>query len=303
MTRIESVTADECERALAYVLAPDNGDSPAARTHVQAFLKYMNACNLDWSAWRGGRRKHETAWLFVLYLPGNTAIAMFSPPTMATIHPRDQLEIVRAGLRSIAERKLYYTQALVAPEAREKREILHDAGFKHLTQLLYLQRGVSTPKSSSSQYGDAVWRSYSARTHAAFAQILLDTYQDSADCPELSDLRPIDAVIASHKASGLFDPDLWEIIEIDGEAAGCLLLSPHTQGALMEIVYLGTARRWRRRGVGGLLIRRSLESGRSIKMREVTAVVDIRNTPARQLYTRFGFKPTTARDAYIHIDD
>ena len=56
----------------------------------------------------------------------------------------------------------------------------------------------------------------------------------------------------------------------------------------------------RRRGVGDLLLRRALQRCRESESRELTAVVDERNAPARQLYVRFGFMPIAAREAYIH---
>jgi ribosomal protein S18 acetylase RimI-like enzyme len=68
----------------------------------------------------------------------------------------------------------------------------------------------------------------------------------------------------------------------------------------MEVVYLGVAPEWRRRGVGKLLLRRALEQCRLVGTGQLTAVVDCRNDPARQLYAGFGFKPTAAREAYIY---
>ena len=88
---------------------------------------------------------------------------------------------------------------------------------------------------------------------------------------------------------------------VETHLGGCILLAPLTYGPLIEIVYMGVAAGWRRRGVGKLLLRRALQHCRAVGASELTAVVDRRNTPARQLYARFGFKPTVKREAYIYL--
>jgi mycothiol synthase len=300
MGEIESVDAADRDDVLARVLAPSGGAARASRTQVRSFTRYMSACAQEWTALRCRREAGETALLFFLILPGKTALAMFPAPETGGIVPADQQRLLAVGLERVAERGLYYVQALVEPKAVGKRELLRAGGFRHLTQLIYLQRSASFPWFDPPDRREATWVAYSDRRHETFAQMLLATYEDSRDCPELTGLRSIDAVIASHKAAGEFHPALWEIARIDGENAGCILLSPLLRAPLMEIVYMGVASAWRRRGVGRLLLRRALQQCRAAGARELAAVVDRRNGPARQLYACFGFKPTAAREAYIY---
>ncbi|MFQ5806961.1 MAG: GNAT family N-acetyltransferase [Phycisphaerae bacterium] len=300
MGQIETVEPADREEVLARVLAPLSGAACASRAHVKSFVSYLSACALDWTAWRYRRGPRETALLFVLFLPGETAIAMFPAPEARGIVPADQRRLLVAGLERLAGRALYYVQALVEPNATGKRNLLQASGFGHLTQLIYLQRRATFPWFDPPGAQEATWIAYNERRHDMFAQMLLVTYEDSRDCPELTGLRSIDAVIASHKAAGEFNPALWEIACVNGEHAGCILLSPLIQGPVVEVVYMGVASRWRRRGVGKLLLRRALQHCRAVGASELTAVVDRRNRPARQLYARFGFKPTAAREAYIY---
>ena len=299
MARIETVGIAERDQVLARVLVPPGRTASAATTQVRSFARYIDVCELEGVAWRCLRQRSETACLLALLLPGRTAIVMFPSPGARNIDSDDQRQLMAVGLEQLAERKLHYVQALVEPQANDKRELLEASGFAYLTQLIYLQRTAASPSFEKVGAHEATWISYSGESHHAFEEILLATYEDSRDCPELSGLRPIDAVIESHKASGMFDPGLWEIACVDGEPAGCVLLSPLTYGSLMEIVYLGVAPRYRRRAVGRLLLRRALEHCRAAGRRDLTAVVDRRNDPARQLYARFEFKPTAAREAYI----
>jgi mycothiol synthase len=299
MARIETVDAADREEVLARVLALPGRPALAPATHVRSFARYIETCGLDWVAWRSRRQGRETACLFALLLPGGTAIAMFPAPAARGVEPEDQRQIMAIGLGYLADRKLYYIQALVEPQAADKRELLQASGFKHLTQLIYLERAVASPVLGNACAPEVTWIAYDEENHDAFAQMLVATYKDSRDCPELTGLRPIDAVIASHKAAGEFSPALWEIACVGGEPAGCVLLSRLTHGSLMEVVYLGVAPAWRRRGVGNRLLQRALLQCRLAGARELTAVVDCRNAHARQLYARFDFKPTAAREAYI----
>ena len=142
---------------------------------------------------------------------------------------------------------------------------------------------------------------YNAATHDAFSHLLVASYKNSLDCPELTGLRTPDDVIASHQAAGEFNPLLWQIARISGQDAGCILLSRMLHAPMAELVYVGVRREWRRRGIGKLLLRRALEQTVRIGATEITTVVDARNEPARQLYARFGFSETARRDAYILV--
>lgn len=300
MGQIDALEASDRDRVLARVLAPPGGTGLATRAQVRSFVSYMSACGLEWAAWRCGREGRETALLFVLFLPGGTAILMLPTPGTRGIVRDDQARLVAAGLERLADRKLYYVQALIEPEAIGKCDLLRVSGFKHLTHLIYLQREISYPRFEPPGPHEATWITYDQTRHEMFARMLLATYADSQDCPELTGVRSIDAVIASHKAAGQFDPAWWQLASVRGEPVGCILLAPLVHGPLVEVVYMGVASAWRRRGVGRLLLRRALQHCRSAGARELTAVVDRRNHPARQLYARFGFKPMAAREAYVY---
>lgn len=301
MGQIEQVASHERDEVLARVLAPAGGAARASPGHVRSFTRYVSRCALEWSAWRCRRERRETAFVFVLYLPGGTAIVLFPPPEAHGIRPDDQRDLLKASLARLADSSLYYAQALVEVEAIGQRRLLEECGFRHLTQLIYTQRDSKHPWVAPPGPREATWISYDEAHHVAFADMLLATYEDSQDCPELTGLRGIDAVIASHKAAGKFDPALWELASVDGAPAGCILLAELTHGPLLEVVYMGVARAARGRGVGKLLLRRALAHCQRVGVCELTAVVDRRNAPARQLYAQFGFKPTATREAYIHV--
>jgi len=301
MTEIETVAPEECERVLAQVLGPPGAAGRATRARARSFARYMSTCGLTWRAWRCRRGPRETALVFLLFLPGQTAIMMMPATAGCGVEGAEQRRLVQAVLGQLGEQRLSYVQALVEPEVAAQRDLLVQTGFAHLTQLIYLRRSAAYPRFEPPAPHEAVWLPYAAQRHDAFANMLLATYEGSRDCPELSGLRTVNAVIASHQAAGPFDPALWELAVVDGVHAGCILLSRLMDGACLEVVYMGVAAPCRQRGVGSLLLRRALQHCRETGARELTAAVDCRNAPARNLYARFGFEATARREAYLYV--
>ena len=301
MIVIEPTPPSDGPDALAHVLASPPGARLAEPDQVAAFLNYLELSRLEWKLWRCRDGSESTAHLLVLFLPGQTALFMLPALETRGVRPDHQGQIVLEIVKQLADKDLYFYQTLIEPEATGKRQIIVQAGFQHLTRLIYLQRVVNAGMRRERNSPGIVWTAYSADTHRDFAQILPATYEDSADCPELSDLRPIEAVIAAHKAAGAFDPTLWEIARHKDVPAACLLLAHHPHGDMMEIVYLGVTRCHRKLGIGGALLRRALDRCREREIGTLTAVVDERNAPARRLYARYAFKAAAAREAFLLI--
>jgi mycothiol synthase len=94
-----------------------------------------------------------------------------------------------------------------------------------------------------------------------------------------------------------FDPTLWFVAEADGEVAGALIgVVRLDMGWIADI---GVRERWRRRGIGERLVRRSLESFRARGFRSVGLNVDPDNeTGAMRLYERLGFRFERRFDFY-----
>jgi mycothiol synthase len=216
------------------------------------------------------------------------------------IAPAAQEELTRVGLERLGGRRLHFAQALILPAAHGQRRLLESAGFRLLAPLTYLERDTRYPWCDPPQIDESAWLTFSRQTFDQFAALLLETYKDSADCPELAHLRPIDDVIAGHQAAGEFQPSLWEILRVDDQNAGCILLAPLRGGRTVEVAYMGVAPAFRGRGIATLLLRRALARCREIGARRLTLAVDERNEAAKCVYQRCGFEVTTHRDAYLY---
>lgn len=172
-----------------------------------------------------------------------------------------------------------------------------------MDELIYLRR----PRPAAGEFVGA---------HAALAEgIALDSWREgddadviraleasyigTLDCPELCGLRSVEDVLASHRATGAWEPGLWWVIREAGVAQGVMLFNPSPEQQAVELVYLGLGPALRGRGLAGPLLRVGLSAlvGRGEKT--VACAVDARNVPARKLYERAGFAEFGRRVALI----
>lgn len=69
-------------------------------------------------------------------------------------------------------------------------------------------------------------------------------------------------------------------------------------GEEMHIGDLAVDRKWRRKGIGGILLMNLLDRARSQGLRRVTLEVRMSNEPAQHLYTKYGFINIAIRRKY-----
>lgn len=272
---------------------------PAGTEQVEAFREHLRRSRIALDLVQGQTATGVTVVCATLLLPGGAALLMPAPFDCVG----DDLEALvatgRESLRRLTRSGLHFIQMLPDASDRAHQALAERLGFARLTRLHYLERGAVFPWVDPPPADEVSWECYSEALHARFADVVAATYRESLDCPELTALRPIDDALASHKAAGEFDPRLWELAIIDGAPAGCVLLGRLGLRRLVELVYMGVAPEFRRRGVGALLLRRAIRQARRIDAGGLTLAVDERNTPALQLYARFSFERVSSREAYL----
>jgi ribosomal protein S18 acetylase RimI-like enzyme len=138
---------------------------------------------------------------------------------------------------------------------------------------------------------------------AMLLKVLEESYQDTLDCPELCGLRETPDILASHYATGVFDPSIWFIVmhrEGAGEVArGCMLLSRVPEQRVVELVYIGLSPEVRGKGLGRRLLDLGIRNAAEARLDAVTCAVDCRNDPARRLYQDHGFQGAGRRKAFV----
>jgi len=229
--------------------------------------------------------------------PGRAALFVAPWSRFSEIGSDLTVNVLRTARDEGTKRNNALIQTLVPHTIPELASCLSRAGFRRLTQLIYLRRRVSVESLQSA--AQLEWHRFAPEKGGLFGQALEASYIDSLDCPELCGLRTPQEVLAGHKSTGDFDPDLWFVVTRHGEPAGILLLSALPSAESVEVVYMGVARDARGTGAGDALLSRAVGAARDKRMRYLALAVDSRNDPARRLYDRWGFHELTRRDAWI----
>jgi ribosomal protein S18 acetylase RimI-like enzyme len=270
--------------ALRLVLGCDD------EVQINEFLQFSAERRIDpasvWVAEQGGR----ILWSALpVVSPGRTVLLLSAHGAASARHKEAASELIQEVCADCAEQGVHLAQTLLDPHEHATRGIYEACGFSRMAELEYLQalvRHATEPMLSPGMQ----WRTYTSAEHPRFAQTVMATYDGSLDCPALNGMRSVEDILKGHQATGDFDPNLWFLLEEQGQPRGMLLLSPTPRSDSVELVYLGLPRDVRGRGLGDLLMRQALwatlQNGRS----RLTLAVDAGNPPALNLYYRHGMQ-------------
>ncbi|MGL4424360.1 MAG: GNAT family N-acetyltransferase [Gemmataceae bacterium] len=199
--------------------------------------------------------------------------------------PAAMLEALR-WLQSLGTRVAILIQELQRPAPAA---IL---GFRFMTHLNYLQ---APPAPNPALALDHI-EPYCPANEADFADVLLQSYLGSDDCPELNDDRTGAQALADYAETSESGTQEWYLRRSPrGEPAAVLLLS--TQLPISQLVYLGVVPAARRQGHGQVLTRLALARTPGTMQLHV----DVRNHAAFTLYTQSGFTVVDSRAVYFCI--
>lgn len=296
---------------------------PARRRAARALLENAASAGIDprlmWCTIDPSRGRDWVGQV-CLAVPGSGRTAMIflsQPGSERTLGDEkaqhdERVRVLGAALRELGEDPeldIAVAQSLPEPNQGWAIRACVAAGMTHVGDLAYLRRPPPQnprrvdPASLAWPDGVSVRRVGDLSDPAqrrALIEALDKSYEDTLDCPELCGVRTTEDVLASHKATGDFDPEHWWLVQLDGRPEGCVLMSRCPDQGALELVYLGLSTALRGRGLGRLLLDRAIRSASDVSTTSVTCAVDRRNTPALALYRGLGFSEFTARRAYIH---
>lgn len=276
--------------------------APAAReAHLQQFMAYTVDHDIDVGRQvlaidPDGCVVGSCLWVPA---PGRTA-ALFAPnlqqyPGMA----QATQACVAGALADAAEAEVCLVQAMLDPSDQVGERTFAAAGLARMATLLYMERRTPLLAPSYTVPPGVELVPYRADLAAEFEAAVSASYENTRDCPALSGLRDVRDVIRGHMAVGTFHAELWTLVRIDGAAAGCLLLAEVPQRSALEVAYLGLVPAARGRGLGRLLMQRTLGTAVRRGVVLVSLAVDEGNEPALKLYRRFGLSTVARRLAMV----
>ena len=292
------------------------GMSPNARQAGRAFVDRAGAHGIDLTYFWAAFNESGVALQAALIVPqvGRTAMIFLSGPGPRRVcgEPEDQTAVriaVLAEALSGTDREMgediQLFQALPSPDEPWAIDAFTGAGMMRLGDLAYLRRPFAMREDGGAiEWPDGVTIRRLGRLNAAghlpkLRRALERTYIDTMDCPGLCELRSLEDVIESHKSAGSFDRAHWWLLECDGEAEGCVLLSPSFENRSLELVYMGLGPKLRGRGLAGPALRFGINRAQRLGLDEVSCAVDMINEPARAVYARLGFTEFARRVAFV----
>ena len=251
-----------------------------------------------WGAFRG---KELTGSILIQTQPGRSAVVW--PPRLTAGEPRETAQqLLARAIADLPRPGVRMVQVLLPSDVGEDAELLATAGFRHVSDLLYLVC-LAGQFPTHPPCPELRFEPYSPSLHARFAQLVDATYEDSLDCPAVNGIRNVDDVLQGYRATGDFDPQRWFIVSHQDEDIGCLILTDYPQHATWELIYIGLLSAVRGRGWGvGIIRHAQWLCGQGLRDRLVAAV-DTTNEPALRMYATAGFQSWDRTSAYIRVLD
>ncbi len=244
----------------------------------------------------------------MLSLPAAGRVTMAWPPKAAPgISPSVERQVWRSLLdrcaESARERSSRFIQFLADELSPLLDQTLREAGYLHLTQLVYARRSIDPNESVPHSPADLEFIPYADSLQADLMTILEQSYRQSLDCPELTGVRSMEDVVASHQGHGDFDPRRWLLVRRENKWVGCLLLSAGDGEKVIEISYVALLPEARGQGLGRVLTRQAIRRAWEEGFEAVVLAVDARNTPALAMYEDEGFTPWDIREVFWRVLD
>ena len=242
-----------------------------------------------------------TGAMLIQTQPGRTA-AVWLPRLVAGEPPKTARQLLLQGIDDLPRPAIRMVQSLLPPDAGTDAQLLVDAGFRRVSDLLYLVC-LADQFPPSPPCAELQFQPYVATLHARFAQLVDATYEGSLDCPAVNGVRSTDDVLQGYRATGCFAPERWLIARHQGEEVGCLILTDYPEHATWELIYMGILPAARGHGRGVEMVRHAQWlCGQALGKRLVLGV-DAANEPALRMYATAGFQAWDRTSVYIRILD
>jgi len=234
-------------------------------------------------------------------VPGGSGI-VWPPCALETAHRLpDEDDLARAQLAWLRARGVRVVQGVLAPDETFLAAPLIRVGYRHVTSLWYLRHDREMSVGLLDPHDRLRWQTYAEADRALFLRTLQRTFEQTLDCPEVSECRSVEEIVVGFQAQGVFDPAAWWLARHDGEPAGVLLTCAVPGRDTWEVCYLGVVPELRRRGLGRELMIKALLEARAAEVLEVFLTVDARNRPAWDLYRSLGFEPFDCREVFLYL--
>lgn len=298
--QIRALRPDELDPALKLILPSLTHGAAESELRAGHFLSYLaqQHLSIDWrmAIVHGSRLAGAVVGIAS---PGKTALVLLSPCDANSALCEATAKALQTIQQQAQDQGVYLLQSLVAVNVPGQAEALAKAGYQYLADLRYLTLALPAAPQQQSETGGIVYREFHSVDEQSFLQTTERTYQGSLDCPGLDKLRSTQDILASHRHTGIHDPRLWLLAEVDADPIGVVLLTHVPMRNAAEIVYVGVVPKARGKQYGRCLVNRAIKIASQENKDDLILAVDFRNHYAMKIYDALGFMETDRRHAWI----
>ncbi|MEM1424382.1 MAG: GNAT family N-acetyltransferase, partial [Planctomycetota bacterium] len=269
----------------------------AARLHAISFRYF-------WASVEPGDQ--NVARQACLIVPGSGRTGMcFTTRPRTSEQEAELASVIDHACRELPGKVVRLAQALLEPHEEALVRSFERAGMPRLATLLYLRRAMPREGAfgelEALPDGVELVRYRPGRDEGVLQGVLPRTYEGTLDCPELSNTRRPEDVVASHRSAGAWTPDLWWLLRVAGSVEGVALFNPMPDQDAVELVYLGLTPDVRGQSLGRRALTHALSRLSDRAERWLTCACDERNAPALALYRGLGMIEHERRIALVRV--
>lgn len=226
--------------------------------------------------------------------------ALWPPKLTEGEDSQTALALLEAANDFLARHQVSLAQTLLENPRSDEAQLLQQAGYEHLTDLIYLVCTEAHFPSASPRV-ELEFEVYRDATRDRLAAVIEQTYEATHDCPTLNGVRSMDDVLTGYQTTGVFDPNHWRLVRHRGADIGCVLLADHPSADQFELVYMGLVPSARGQGFGVQVAKfAQYLTGEAGRPRLVLAV-DAQNEPALKMYSAADFLRWEQRSVFLRV--
>jgi ribosomal protein S18 acetylase RimI-like enzyme len=221
--------------------------------------------------------------VFAQLLPG--AAAVIWPARTIDDDATLEDELTAHALQHVSCAKI--VQTFLKPDELKRSGSLLRAGFRRVTQVFEMKRVGDWPSEEFHLPDLRLFPTFEANPDT-LRDTLWRCHEHSLDCPEMHEQRTPDEVLEGYADSEA----RWWLAERRGDAVGVLIL------ANRELTFVGVVPEHRGKQIGRALVAAACQNSP-----ELSLIVDVRNTPAVQLYLSMGFVKSGVREVFLKFQN
>lgn len=227
-------------------------------------------------------------------------VAVFWPPQLVAGEDGATARLLaRAVVEDLDAKGVDLTQSLLVAPDGPLVELLKDAGFRHLADLVYLSCEAARFPLVAPDPCEVEFEEYRSDQRLRMADVMQRTYEGTLDCTALDGVRHMNDVIDGYMATGKFKAENWLFVRNGGRDVGALILADHPGARHRELVYMGIAPEFRGRGWGRQIAHYAQWLTRGARLERLLVAVDAANKPAADVYHATGFETWELREVYV----